>query len=54
MTQTTAAMMAVSYALQTAAEDEFDAWLARQSDEVRAMAESDQVEMWAKDAETHG
>lgn len=43
-------MMSVAYALQTAAEDAFDAWLAQQPADVRALAEAEQVELWAEAA----
>lgn len=39
----------VADALATLAEAEFASWLKRQSDEVRAMTEAEQVEIWAED-----
>lgn len=39
----------VADALATLAEAEFSSWLKRQSDEVRAMTEFEQVEVWAED-----
>lgn len=39
----------VADALATLAEAEFASWLNRQSDDVRALTEAEQVEVWAKD-----
>jgi hypothetical protein len=46
-TKPVATIVRAAAALQAMAEAEFAAWLAQQPDEVRAMTEAEQVEIWA-------